>query len=49
MKVIKAPKKFYKDYESGMHLFLAGSIEMGKAENWQSPAKFKDIKECLLF
>lgn len=36
MKVIKAPKKFYKDYENGPHLFLAGSIEMGKAEDWQT-------------
>ena len=36
MKIIKAPKRFYKDDEGGRMLFLAGSIEMGKAENWQT-------------
>ena len=32
MKVIKAPEKYVLDKPS---LFLAGSIEMGAAENWQ--------------
>jgi hypothetical protein len=40
MKVIKAPNKLIfngkGDYDSeGSSVFLAGSIEMGKAENWQ--------------
>ncbi|MDH4127333.1 MAG: nucleoside 2-deoxyribosyltransferase domain-containing protein [Spirochaetota bacterium] len=32
MKIIKPPSKFILDSRS---IFLAGSIEMGKAENWQ--------------
>ena len=36
MKVIKAPNELIWNYEEdGKKLFLAGSIEMGKAENWQ--------------
>lgn len=34
MKVIKAPTPFYFDVD--ITVFLAGSIEMGKAEDWQS-------------
>lgn len=35
MKVIKAPGRLIHDSEEGKSIFLAGSIEMGKAENWQ--------------
>jgi hypothetical protein len=47
MKVIKPPQK-----ESWKHdnaIFLAGSIEMGKAEDWQAtiPAIFKDRKDLI--
>ncbi len=35
MKIIKAPQKYYSDEKYGMVVFLAGSIEMGTAENWQ--------------
>ena len=34
MKEIKAPNKIVKDYN--LSIFLAGSIEMDKAENWQN-------------
>ena len=33
--IIKAPKKFI-DYLNKPSVFLAGSIEMGKAEDWQA-------------
>ena len=39
MKVIKPPKRDF--YGRGTKIFLAGSIEMGTAEDWQS----KVIKE----
>jgi len=32
---IKAPKRIVCCEESGYKIFLAGSIEMGKADNWQ--------------
>ena len=35
MKVIKAPDSI-KDHGSFLSVFLAGSIEMGQAENWQA-------------
>lgn len=35
MKVIKAPNRITYDEETGYKIFFAGSIEMGKAENWQ--------------
>lgn len=35
MKVIKAPEPFAADIRKKFSVFLAGSIEMGKAENWQ--------------
>ncbi len=37
MKIITAPKKFVKDFGKD-HIFLAGSIEMGTAEEWQKKA-----------
>ena len=36
MKVIKAVEPFADDIRNTFSVFLAGSIEMGKAENWQS-------------
>jgi len=41
MKVVKAPNKYYADSKT-ITIFLAGSIEMGKAENWQ-----KNLTEML--
>jgi len=35
MKVIKAVDPFAKELSENFSIFLAGSIEMGKAENWQ--------------
>ena len=44
MKIIKAPNKIS---DAGHTIFLAGSIEMGKAENWQDKVvrllKDKDV------
>lgn len=34
-KSIKPPNPIYESYNGGVKMFLAGSIEMGKAENWQ--------------
>lgn len=36
MKVYKAPQKYPRHTKSGYTVFLAGSIEMGKAEDWQT-------------
>jgi hypothetical protein len=36
VKVIKAPEKFVEDLHNPISIFLAGSIEMGKAEDWQT-------------
>lgn len=36
MKVIKAPTPFKKHIYSKTSVFLAGSIDMGKAEDWQT-------------
>lgn len=36
MDIIKAPNKWKKHSENEVSCFLAGSIEMGKAEDWQS-------------
>jgi len=36
MKVIKAPEVFDQCTETGISIFLAGSIEMDKADNWQA-------------
>lgn len=36
MKVIKAPEEFDPLTETGISIFLAGSIEMNKADNWQA-------------
>jgi hypothetical protein len=43
---IKAPKRFETVYLTGKNLFLAGSIEMGKAELWQERVcqELKDYK-----
>ena len=36
MKVVKAPRNYHTDYDNPeVVIFLAGSIEMGAAENWQ--------------
>lgn len=49
MKEVKAPAKYSKDGYSHT-VFLAGSIEMGAAENWQSKTvkAFKDINVLFL-
>lgn len=49
MKVFKAPEDFYDlDHAEQTHIFLGGSIEMGKAEKWQDwltkrLSQYKDI------
>jgi len=50
MKVIQAPKKLHYSDESGFKLFLAGSIEMGAAEQWQAKviSEFKDTHGVIL-
>jgi len=35
MKEIQAPSRIICSEEDGFKVFLAGSIEMGKADNWQ--------------
>jgi len=42
MKVIKAPNKLI--FDEPKSIFLAGSIEMGKAENWQERVT-KELKK----
>lgn len=37
--IIKSPSPITKDYEGSKKIFLAGSIEMGSAENWQREAE----------
>jgi hypothetical protein len=44
MKEIKAPSKWHLDYRVP-HIFLAGSIEMGVADHWQT----KLVHECRHF
>jgi hypothetical protein len=44
MTEIKAPTKFEKNVYNSKYISLAGSIEMGKAENWQSRI-IKDLKD----
>jgi len=48
MKIIKAPKNFIPLHSPS--IFLAGSIEMGKAENWQQmiERKLKDFEGTIL-
>lgn len=36
MKIIKPPEKYNPDTEDGISIFLAGTIEMGTAEDWQA-------------
>ena len=50
MKVIKAPDEFKKDLiKYPFSIFLAGSIEMGKAENWQQKTEqFFEHKNVLI-
>ena len=36
MKVIRPPQPILNNFELGKKIFLAGSIEMGNAEDWQS-------------
>jgi hypothetical protein len=51
MKVIKAPCLATSDLKEDTTIFLAGSIEMGKAEDWQAmiPELFKDRKDLTFF
>lgn len=47
MKEIKAPNKIS---DAGHTIFLAGSIEMGKAENWQDKVvRLLKDKEVIIF
>jgi hypothetical protein len=50
MRVLKPPHREVLDYKD-VHIFLAGSIEMGKAEDWQTKfAKaFEDESNVVLF
>lgn len=36
MQIIKPPQSLVSNFSSSRTIFLAGSIEMGKAENWQN-------------
>ena len=49
MKVIKSPNKYRSTHDKFV-LFLAGSIEMNKAEKWQESAEkyFKDEEDIIL-
>ena len=49
MRVYKAPARYVWD-ESDVLLFLAGSIEMGKADNWQSriTRKLEDERDLVI-
>jgi hypothetical protein len=51
MEVIKAPNLASWDLRGDMTVFLAGSIEMGKAEDWQSmiPGLFKNRGNLTFF
>jgi hypothetical protein len=42
---IKAPLRYQRTYLLGKNIFLAGSIEMGKAENWQERIA-RELKDC---
>lgn len=42
MKVIKPPTSFLGRIKNNLSVFLAGSIEMGKAEDWQA-----HVEKCL--
>ena len=50
MKVIKPPNSIAKNYRNGKLILLAGSIEMGKAEDWQSKVEkyFENLEEYTL-
>ena len=45
MKVIKPPTSISKHHKREKIIFLAGSIEMGKSENWQTKVEtyFEDL------
>lgn len=51
MKIVKAPESFLWDGRK-IYIFLAGSIEMGQAENWQEKVeKFlnkDEFKDCII-
>lgn len=47
MRIIKAPNRIIYDEDDGYKIFLAGSIEMGKAENWQERLT-KQLKHCII-
>ena len=48
MRIVKAPQDF--SYTQAPRIFLAGSIEMGTAENWQEviTGKLKDVRGTIL-
>lgn len=47
MKVIKPPHSLARNHFRKYSIFLAGSIEMGKAEDWQTSVEnyFKDQED----
>ncbi len=47
---VKAPNKYSEEIHYMKSVFLAGSIEMGAAENWQAEVveKLKDVEDLLL-
>jgi len=51
MKVIKPPHSFSKHHRRDKAVFLAGSIEMGKAEDWQKQVEnyFASAEEYSVF
>ncbi|PHN02938.1 nucleoside 2-deoxyribosyltransferase domain-containing protein [Flavilitoribacter nigricans] len=51
MKIIKPPLSIAKHHRRPKSLFLAGSIEMGKSENWQAGVEnyFADLEDYTLF
>ena len=50
MKVIRPPQPILNDFKPGKAIFLAGSIEMGNAEDWQENVTqfLRDYEESLL-
>jgi hypothetical protein len=47
MRIIKAPNRIIYDEDDGCKIFLAGSIEMGKADNWQQRLT-RELKRCIV-
>lgn len=50
MRIIKPPKSILKNHKRAKAVFLAGSIEMGKSENWQAYVEnyFEELPEFTL-